>query len=42
MTDKQKLMAIGMWIGMRSVVGGLSIAIAYLLLKLGIYAVRFV
>lgn len=38
MSDKEKLLAIGMWVAMR----GLAIAAAYALLKVGQVAVRFV
>lgn len=38
MSDKEKLLAIGMWVAMR----GLVVACAYAMLKLGQVAVRFV
>lgn len=38
MSDIEKLLAIGVWVAMRSVV----IAVAYALLKVGQHAVRFV
>lgn len=38
LSDREKLMAIGLWVSMRSFV----IAAAYLLIKAGQYAVRLV
>lgn len=37
-SDNQKLLAIGLWVALR----GAVVAVAYMLLKLGQHAVRFV